>query len=64
LCLKNGGLLPGDPALPALLKREKGDCVAALQTAHDAYNGGGINLQPLADIFVRLLNEQMTSVAH
>jgi hypothetical protein len=64
LCLKNGGLLQGDPALPALLKREKGDCVTALQAAHDAYNGGGMHLQPLADIFVRLLSEQLASVAN
>jgi Fic family protein len=62
LCLRNGGLLIGDPALPALLKRDKAACVEALQLAHMAHNEGGSNLQPLADIFIRLLNEQMASV--
>jgi Fic family protein len=62
LCLKNGGLLAGSPTLPALLKRDKEDCVAALQTAHDTFQKGGVDLKPLHETFVRLLNEQMASV--
>ena len=63
LCLRNGGLMQGNPALPALLKREKDACCIALQTAHDSFNAGGVNLQPLHDIFVALMNEQLASVA-
>jgi prophage maintenance system killer protein len=62
LCLRNGGLLEGSPTLPALLKRDKQDCVAALQSAHQAFQNGGEDLHPLHAIFVRLLNEQMASV--
>jgi Fic family protein len=63
LCLRNGGLLEGSPTLPALLKRDKQDCVGALQSAHQAFQNGGMDLQPLHAIFVRLLNEQMASLA-
>jgi Fic family protein len=62
LCLRNGGLLEGSPTLPALLKRDKQDCVTALQAAHHAFQNGGTDLHPLHAIFVRLLNEQMASV--
>jgi Fic family protein len=62
LCLRNGGLLGGSPTLPALLKRDKEDCVAALHGAHQAFQNGGMDLQPLHAIFVRLLNEQMASL--
>jgi Fic family protein len=64
LCLKNGGILKGEPTLPALLKRERTSCCEFLQIAHAAHNAGSLNLQPLADIFNRLLGEQMASVSN
>jgi Fic/DOC family len=65
LCLKIGGLMQGDPALPALLKREKPACCVALQVAHDAYNNSGsTNLGPLHKIFADLIAEQLASVAN
>ena len=36
--------------------------MAALQTAHDTFQKGGVDLKPLHEIFVQLLNEQMASV--
>jgi prophage maintenance system killer protein len=63
LCLKLGGLMQGDPALPALLKRDKDECCAALQAAHVSFNSGALDISHLHTIFTRLISEQVASVA-
>jgi len=64
LCLKLGGFMQGNPALPALLKREKAACCVALQKAHDAFNAGAPDIADLHGIFTNLINEQIASVAN
>ena len=57
LCLKLGGWPKGDKILPELLKRDRGEYVAALK-AVDASLPTGLDLAPLHTLLVRLLNEQ------
>jgi Fic family protein len=64
LCLKLGGLMQGHPALPALLKREKAACCAALQHAHETYHAGTLDLEPMHKIMADLISEQLQSVAN
>ena len=66
LCLKFGGLLPGNPALPELLRRHRGEpndpYVAALRHA-DASLGSeeGVDLSRIHSLISELLDEQVAS---
>jgi hypothetical protein len=55
--------MQGDPALPALLKRDKDECCVALQAAHVSFNSGGMDISSLHAIFARLISEQVASIA-
>ena len=53
ICVKSGGLLPGKVILPELLKSNRGEYVAALQS------GDNGDLSPLNLLLSRLLEEQL-----
>jgi hypothetical protein len=61
LCLKIGGLLPGDPTLPELIRAVRPEYVAALRAADASYQAGRLDLTQLHALLVRLLNEQVAS---
>lgn len=61
LCLKSGGLLPGFPILPELIKRDRDEYCEHLQVGHDTAVKGGPNLSGLHKMLVRLIQEQTAS---
>jgi Fic family protein len=63
LCLKLGGLLPGEITLPELLKRDRPDYVAALRAADDSFAAGVLDLSQLHSLIQKLLAEQTGSAA-
>lgn len=61
LCLKVGGLLPGDPILPALIKENRQEYVEALKSADASLKSGSLNLGVLHAFLLRLLQQQIAS---
>src|SRR5260370_24324785 len=57
LCLKLGGLLPGEITLPELLKRDRVDYCAALQAADASLPTGSLDLSQLHALMQKLLAE-------
>ena len=57
LCLKTGTLFPGSAILPALLKKNRVEYVAALKQADEG------TYQELEELIIRLLTEQLESAA-
>jgi Fic family protein len=63
LCLKLGGLLPGEITLPELLKRDRVAYCAALQAADASLATGSLDLSQLHALMQKLLAEQTGSAA-
>jgi Fic family protein len=60
LCLKGGGLLPGQTTLPELLKRERVAYCQALEAADKSFHSGGpIDLGQLHGLVQQLIKEQL-----
>ena len=59
LCLKSGGLLPGDKLLPERLREVRDEHIVALQHAHQSSAAGTVDLAPLHAIVSRLVDEQL-----
>lgn len=60
LCLKVGGLLPGEKILPQLLKENRTEYVTALQTIDASLKNGKMDLSSLINLLTRLIQEQIT----
>ena len=58
LCLKIGAELPGQTALPELLKRERGRYVEALRDADVSFRTGQLDLTALYVLVQELVAEQ------
>jgi Fic family protein len=63
LCLKVGGLLPGEITLPELLKRDRPDYTAALKAADTSLTSGTLDLSQLHALMMKLLTEQLGSAS-
>ncbi len=61
LCLKLGGFPKGDPILPALIKANRDEYVAALKVADASLRAGALDLTVLHAYIVRLLEQQKGS---
>jgi Fic family protein len=61
LCIKAGGLLPGEPILPELIRANRPAYVAALQHAHKTFEAGAVDLKLLHALISQLANEQERS---
>jgi Fic/DOC family len=61
LCVKFGGWLKGTPILPARLKLNDPDYVAAIQAADVSLATGQLDLSALHTLISRLLSEQIAS---
>jgi Fic family protein len=61
LCLKIGAELPGDIALPELLKRERERYVAALVQADSSLSTGPLDLSALHGLVQELITRQLQS---
>jgi Fic family protein len=59
LCVKAGGWLPGDVILPELLRQNRAEYVEALRQVDQSVAGGALDLGPLHQMIVRLLQEQL-----
>jgi Fic family protein len=59
LCLKLGGLLKGEAALPELLRRNRSDYLTAVRHAQRTFVEGRLDLKPLQLLIVRLTREQI-----
>jgi Fic family protein len=64
LCLKLGGLLPGQVTLPELLKRDRADYCTALQAADASLATGTLDLSQLHALMLKLLAEQLSSASN
>lgn len=64
LCVKAGGLLPGQTILPELIRQNRQEHIDALQHAHTTFAAtGDPDLAPLHAIITRLIDQQMASAA-
>lgn len=67
ICLRSGGLLPGSPTLPELLRRKRGEAddpyVAGLRHADASLQTGTLDLEPLQLLVRNLLEEQLSSIS-
>lgn len=61
LCIKSGGLLPGVPILPELLRSSRGEYVVALRQVDESFEDGQLDLAPLHALVLRLVREQLAS---
>jgi hypothetical protein len=62
LCAKAGGWISGDPILPELLMRHRGEYMQSLKIADASFRAGGRpKLKPLQGLITRLLNKQLTT---
>lgn len=60
LCVKSGGLLPGHPILPELIKQHREEHIAALRAADESVaQGNAVDLSTLHALLSRLLNDQL-----
>ena len=63
ICVKSGGLLPGEPILPELLRQRRQDYVVALQAADAAFANGQIELTQLHTLLSELLTQQLSTAS-
>lgn len=63
LCVTNGGWLPGKTILPELIKRERAAYVNALTKVDESFHAGNFSLEPLHQLLVQLISEQIGSVS-
>lgn len=63
ICVALGGWLPGEIILPELIKRNRDDYVVALRKVDDSYRAGSLDLSPLHELLVALLQQQLSSAA-
>src|SRR5262249_51564875 len=62
LCVKSGGLLPGQTILPELIRQNRQEHIDALQHAHETFAAtGNPDLAPLHAIITRLIDQQIAS---
>lgn len=65
LCLKSGGMLPGEVTLPDLLRRHRqtpdDPYVAALKAVDKSVDEGKLDIEPLHALVASLLTEQLES---
>jgi hypothetical protein len=62
LCVKSGGLLPGQTILPELIRQNRQEHIDALQHAHESFAAtGNPDLAPLHAIITRLIDAQIAS---
>lgn len=61
ICVAAGGLVPGRPILPELLRQNRDEYVAALQAADKSLANGALDLSVLHALLQRLLGEQVAS---
>ena len=62
LCVKAGGLLPGQTILPELIRQNRQEHIDSLQHAHVSFAAtGNPDLAPLHAIITRLIDEQIAS---
>lgn len=61
LCLKSGGWLPGEPILPELLRANRDEYVKLLKLADASAIAGALDLNPLHELLIRLLDQQILS---
>lgn len=61
LCVKLGGWLKGTPILPARLKMNDPEYVAAIKAADQTLASGALDLSALHQLISRLLSEQIQS---
>lgn len=59
LCVKLGGWLPGTPILPARLKMNDPEYLAAIRAADASLASGTLDLSALHSLITRLLEEQI-----
>jgi len=62
LCLKAGGLLPGQAILPELLRQNRPAYVAALQAADASLANGPVDLAILHQLVSQLVTQQLAAV--
>lgn len=62
LCLRSGGLLPGQPILPELLRQNRDEYVQALQTADASLANGPVDLTVLHQLVSRLVAQQLAPI--
>lgn len=60
LCVKQGGLLPGNTILPQLLQQNRPEYVSALQAADASFSSGNLDLAALHGLVSKLLAEQLS----
>ena len=63
LCLRAGGWLPGDPILPELIRTNRPEYVARLKAVDATFKAGALDLTPLHEFLMRLIDEQLKSAA-
>lgn len=61
LCVKLGGLIPGEPILPELLVQRRPDYVVALRAVDASVGSGALDLSPLHSLVAELLQQQLAS---
>jgi Fic family protein len=61
LCVAAGSWLPGEITLPGLLRRNRDEYVAALQSTDESQTAGNLDLSTLHALVSRLLSDQLSS---
>lgn len=64
LCVKLGGWLPGTPILPARLKQNDPEYIAAIRAADASVASGILDISALHSLIARLLTEQIAGAVH
>lgn len=59
LCVRTGGLLPGQKIVPERIRETRGEYVAALRAADAAWNDGNLDLSAMEAYLARLLTAQL-----
>ena len=59
LCVRAGGLLPGAPLLPELIRQERVAYVEALRVADASLRAGNLDLSELHNLIMRLVAQQI-----
>jgi Fic family protein len=63
LCVHAGGWLKGKTILPELIRENHKEYCDALQLAHESFAKGSLDLSVLHALIIRLLGEQVATVA-
>ena len=64
LCVKLGGWLPGTPILPARLKQNDPEYIAAIRAADTSLGTGRLDISVLHGLISRLLEEQIAGATY